>query len=151
MLARLPGRIPAGSRSSTPVYFPDILPTVADLTGTSHFLPPNLDGISLAAELTARGRISHDRPMYWEWNEDHFKLPYRVTKQACRRGRWKIVRHDPARPWELYDLAADPSEKSDLASANPNLVAELEVWIRANRVDPPEQFEPSKPAGQQWR
>lgn len=151
MLARLPGRIRPGSHTATPVYFPDILPTVAELTGTSQHVPDNVDGISFAPELTARGRITQDRPMYWEWNEDHFKLPYRATKQACRKGRWKIVRHDPKRPWELYDLAADPGEKSDLAAAQPHVVAELDAWVRANRVDPPEQFEPSKPAGQKWR
>ena len=89
--------------------------------------------------------------MYWEWNEGHFKLPYKVKMQACRKGKWKIVRHDPAQAWELYDLPADPGERKNIAAANPKVVAELDAWVRANREDPPEQIEPSKPAGQQWR
>lgn len=150
-LARFPGRIRAGSRSDTPVYFPDVMPTVAELTGTTRYLPKGIDGMSLAGEMTGKGRAGADRAMYWEWNEDHFRLPYRVSKQACRKGRWKIVRHNTAKPWELYDLAADPGEKSDVAAANQRVVAELDAWVKANRVDPPEQFEPPKPPGQQWR
>ncbi len=151
LLARLPGRIQAGSKCGTPVYFPDVMPTVAELTGTRQFLPKGIDGMSMAAELTGRGGLKAERPMYWEWNDGHFKLPYVVRMQACRRGQWKIVRHDTAKPWELYDLAADPGEKNDVAAANARVVAELDAWVRANRADPPEQFEPQKPAGQQWR
>ena len=88
---------------------------------------------------------------YHQVHEGHFALPYRVKMQACRRGRWKIVRNDVAKPWELYDLADDPSEKSDLASARPELVKELGAWARANREDPPRQAEPDKPRGQGWR
>lgn len=150
-LARLPGRIRPGSRSDAPVYFPDVMPTVAELTGTSRYLPKAIDGISLAPELTGNGRVSRERPMYWEWNDGHFNLPYHVKMQACRKGRWKVVRHDVTKPWELYDLSSDPGEKQDVAARNPRVVAELDAWVRAQREDPPEQFEPSKPAGQQWR
>jgi len=37
-----------------------------------------------------------------------------------------------ARRWELYDVAADPSEQTDLAAKHPEIVnrmkAELEAW-----------------------
>ncbi len=67
--------------------------------------------------------------MYWEWNEKHFATPYRVKMQACRRGKWKIVRNDVAQPWELYDLEQDPGEKRDLAVGHPGVGAELEAWV----------------------
>jgi hypothetical protein len=35
------------------------------------------------------------------------------------------VRPKPAAAWELYDLAADPSEAKDLAAAHPDIVAKL--------------------------
>jgi arylsulfatase A-like enzyme len=149
LLARYPGVIPAGRTSDLPIYFPDIMPTVAAFTGAKP--PAGIDGISLAPELTGKGKLSRDRPMYWEWNEGHFALPYKVKMQACRRGQWKILRHDPARPWELYNLSLDPGEKSNVAAANPALVRDLDAWVRVNRADPPEQIEPSKPAGRQWR
>ena len=150
-LARYPGRIKAGSTSDLPIYFPDLMPTIAGVTGTEAYLPKDIDGMSLVPELTGQRKLDRERPMYWEWNEGHFKLPYHVRMQACRKGKWKIVRHDVARPWELYNLEKDPSEATDLASSNQQVVRELDAWVRANRVDPPEQIEPSKPQGQQWR
>lgn len=148
---RFPGRLKAGSTCDLPFYFPDLMPTLAEFTGTTAHLPKDTDGRSIVPEITGAKKLDRERPMYWEWNEDHFKLPYRVTKQACRKGKWKIVRHSPAAAWELYDLAADPGEKTDLAAANRRTVLELDAWVRANRVDPPEQIEPAKPEGRKWR
>ena len=150
-LARYPGKLRAGSTSDLPVYFPDVMPTIADFTGATAYLPGNVDGMSIAAEITGKARLNRERPMYWEWNEAHFALPYHLKMQACRRGKWKIVRNDVKQPWELYDLSRDIGEKNNLAAAHPDLVQELDAWVRANRVDPPEQVEPSKPKGQQWR
>ena len=39
-----------------------------------------------------------------------------------RLGNWKAVRLKPSSATELYNLAADPSEKSDVAAANPSIV-----------------------------
>ncbi len=150
-LARYPGRIRAASTCDLPTYFPDVMPTIAEFTGATRYLPQKIDGISIAAEMTGARKLNRERPMYWEWNSGHFVLPYKLKMQACRRGRWKIVRDDVSRPWELYDLSKDPGEKNDLAAANPSIVKELDAWARANRVDPPEQIEPSKPKGQKWR
>ncbi len=151
LLVKLPGRIPAKTTSDLPVYFPDILPTVAEFTGTQNLLPPHLDGLSFAPEITGQRKLPRNRPMYWEWNEAHFALPYKVRMQACRRGKWKITRDNVAQPWELYDLSTDPGESKDLAASQPKLVAELDQWVRANRVDPPEQIDPPRPNGQKWR
>lgn len=151
-LMRYPGKVAAGSTTDLPFYFPDLMPTIADATGARPYLPKDIDGVSLWAELTTgRHTVDRNRTMYWEWNEDHFRLPYHVSRQAVRRGNWKIVRNDVRRPWELYDLAQDPGEQHDLAQAHPELVQPLDAWVKANRVDPPEQIEPSRPAGQKWR
>ncbi|MDX1980943.1 MAG: arylsulfatase [Bryobacteraceae bacterium] len=151
LVARWPGRIKAGARTDAPVYFPDLLPTFAELTGSQRYAPQEVDGVSLAGLLTGKGGPPPDRHMYWEWNGAHFAKGYDVQNQACRRGDWKIVRNKAGQPWELYHLKEDPGERNDLAAKNPKLVAELDAWVRANRASPPPQTEPSKPEGQQWR
>lgn len=148
-IARFPGKIKPGSKSDLPFYFPDMMPTIAEFTGTTKYLPSKLDGISIAGEMTGKARLDRERPMYWEWNEGHFATPYHVKMQACRRGQWKIVRNDVKQPWELYDLSRDPGESNNLAAAH--LVKELDSWVRANRADPPPQVEPVMPAGRKWR
>jgi hypothetical protein len=83
--------------------------------------------------LMYEGGIPRNRHMYWEWNGAHCAKGYGVQNQACRRGEWKIVRNKAGH------------------AKNPKLVAELDAWVRANRIDPPPQAEPSKPEGLQWR
>ena len=51
--------------------------------------------------------------------------PYVVV----RAGDWKLqVAPHPGRTW-LFDLAADPTEKTDLSKARPDKVAELSAMI----------------------
>ena len=44
---------------------------------------------------------------------------------GARSGRWKIVRPQPNRPFELYDLKTDWGETSDLASERPEILNRL--------------------------
>ena len=150
MIARWPGMVKAATTSDLPVYLPDFLPTVAAVTDNVALIPSAVDGISLVPELNGSKKLNRDRTMYWEWSADNVK-PYRVQMQACRRGQWKIVRHDAKQPWELYELQGDPGETRDVAAANVALVAELDKWVAANRYDPPSQLEPEKPKGMLWR
>ena len=42
-------------------------------------------------------------------------------------GDWKLVAVPHTQPWQLFDLAADPTESNDLAPDNPDRVAELDA------------------------
>lgn len=151
LIARWPTRIAAGRVSDAPVYSPDILPTLAALTGSAAHVPAGVDGVSLVAELLDRGTpVPRDRHLYWEWNGAHFAA-YEPKFQAVRRGRWKMIRNQLDGPWELYDLAADERETTDVAAAQPAVVAELADWIRRNREPHLPQIEPAKPNGKRWR
>jgi arylsulfatase A-like enzyme len=116
-LARWPGKIAPGRVSEHLGYFPDIMPTIAEVTGAK--APADLDGISLVPELigpSAAGRTQQQHEyLYWEisgWT-------------AIRQGHWRAVQPAKSENWELYDVATDPSESQDLAAANPAILARL--------------------------
>lgn len=129
MLAWGPGRVPAGRVSDAVGWFPDFLPTAAELAGVKP--PPGLDGISLARVL-AGGRAPRSRPpLYWEFHERGFK-------QAVRDGPWKAVRLAPGASLELYDLHRDLGETNNLAAREPKIVARMEKLLADSRTESPD-------------
>jgi arylsulfatase A-like enzyme len=129
MIARWPGRVPAGRVSREPWVFYDFMPTAAELCGAR--CPKGLDGLSVAPALMGRPQPPRDY-FYWETNaRDGFT-------QAVRSGNWKAVRFEETNRIELYDLAADPGETRNLAAANAGVVDRLRSYMQAAHVDNPE-------------
>jgi arylsulfatase A-like enzyme len=125
MVARWTGTIPAGRVSDHPWAAWDMLPTLADVAGA----PPvsGRDGMSMARALRGQDQPTHDF-FYWEFHERGFQ-------QAVRMGKWKAVRLKVGAPLELYDLAADPHERQNLASAQPAVVAAIEKYLAGARTE----------------
>lgn len=105
----------------------DIVPTVLDLAGLAApaehrgFALRAMDGVSLVPVLrdAAHGEVRAEQ--YYE-NEGH---------RGFYRDGWEVVSNRVPRTsfgdheWELYDLAADPTETRDLAASQPERVAAL--------------------------
>ena len=87
------------------------------------------DGLSLVPFLKG-GAAPRRECFYWELHERKFI-------QAVRFGDWKAVRNSPGGSIELYDLAKDESESTDLAAARPDLVAKADALLKASRTDDP--------------
>ena len=90
--------------------------------------PAGIDGLSIAPTLLGRtGQKLHEY-LYWEYQSQG-------RAQAVRFGDWKAIRNNlkkapHARP-ELYNLAADPSETTNLARQRPELAAKAAAYMDA--------------------
>ena len=130
MIAHWPGRIPAGTVSDAVWYYADFLPTVAEVVRTD--APDDVDGVSILPVLLGETRDVGERFLYWERFGGGFK-------QAVRWKNWKAVRNPSPKlldePLELYDLDSDLGEENDVAKARPDVIAEIERFLKDARTD----------------
>ena len=110
-LVRWPKKIKPGSVSNHLFYYPDIMPTLAELTDATC---PKTDGISFLPTLLSKGRQANHAHMYWELGR----------QRAVRKGDWKAYR-DKKGNWELYDLSIDIEEQIDLADKKEKMLQDL--------------------------
>jgi arylsulfatase A-like enzyme len=102
-------------RVSVPAGGIDLFPTIAALAGVP--APAGLQGVSLVPLLRARppgpaaAAPAADRPLVCE------TIRLNAHLKAVRRDRLKLIQSMDENRAELYDLAADPLERADLAAA----------------------------------
>jgi arylsulfatase A-like enzyme len=118
-LANWPGRIKAGEVKEV-MHVVDMFPTLAGLAGANPNKGKSLDGIDLWSTLS-EGKPSPRQEVVYNIE------PFRG---GLRRGDWKLVWRTPLpSALELYNIAEDPSEKTNLADKDPQKVAELQKRI----------------------
>ena len=120
-IVRWPGKIKAGSTTDHLCYFPDVMPTLAELSGAK--VPNTIDGISFLPTLLGKGNQKQHDFLYWEYEK----------QIAVRKDNWKLYRQNPKSGWKLYDLSTDTMEKKDLASEHP---AARAIPDRQSRIVP---------------
>lgn len=135
-IVRWPGKIKAGTESGRVTGFEDWLPTVLELIGEKNAVPAGIDGISFASTLF--GGAQEPRPFLYR------ECPSYGGQQCVRVGDWKLVRQrlnpgpkqkKPLPPTtELYNLASDPSETTDVAAQHPEIVEKLSTIAREQHV-----------------
>ncbi len=119
-LANWTGRIVPGTVVNEPLHVVDMMPTLAGLAGAGLDGCKPLDGLD-AWEAIAGGAASpRDEVVY---NVGPFLA-------SVRQGDWKLLWQTalPSRV-ELFDLANDPYEQTDVAAAQPQKVAALQRRI----------------------
>ena len=118
-LANWPGRIKPEVVNGM-MHIVDIYPTLAGLAGEQVGRNKPLDGLDVWPT-TSEGMPSPRHEIVYNVE------PYRA---AVREGSWKLVWTTLLPPKiELFDLANDPSESTNLAEQNPEKVKELQARI----------------------
>ena len=107
------GRFPTG-RVEQPVSLVDLLPTLLEMTGSPGLADPadRMDGLSLVPLLTGRP-FPAQRAVIAEFFAEGSIAPCFMVRQ----GRYKYIYSRPDPP-QLYDLAEDPAERRNLATAD---------------------------------
>ncbi|TWU56439.1 Arylsulfatase [Rubripirellula tenax] len=101
----------------------DLYPTFCDLTGAK--LPDDaqmLDGRSLVPLLKDPKTAWADRELFFHcgrWPTGD-QIEFKFQKCAVRTDRWRFVNNS-----ELYDIAADPGERTNVVDSNPEVVGKL--------------------------
>jgi arylsulfatase A-like enzyme len=127
MIASWPGTItPATSTMYAAAHW-DLFPTFAELAGAA--IPSGLDGKSILPILQGKPLAAHDF-LYWEFHERGFQ-------QAVRMGNWKAVRLAKDKPLELYNLADDPTEFTNVAEKHPDVISKIENYLKTARTESP--------------
>jgi arylsulfatase A-like enzyme len=121
-LANWPGHIKPGTVVNEPIHMVDMFPTLVRLAGAPLGKHKPLDGLDVWPTL-AEGKPSPRKEVVYDIE------PFRA---ALRQGAWKLVWQAtlPSRV-ELFNLAQDPGEATNLAEQNRQKVAELQRRIEA--------------------
>lgn len=111
-----------------PVISLDFLPTALAVAGGELPTDRKLDGVNLIPYLTGEKTESPHETLFWRSGGPG-------GNYAARMGDWKFVRLGKAAP-ELYNLASDIGEKTDLATQKPDVLAKInaavEEWDKLN-------------------
>ena len=139
--ANWPGKIPAGQRIKQPMHIIDWYPTLVKLAGGSLEQKLPLDGRDVWPMLTEKAASPHDAILSVQSRDN----------AAVRMGDWKLIVSNGAveddeapkknakakkkakgrkyEPVMLFNLAADPSESTNLAAQEPERVATMKARL----------------------
>jgi arylsulfatase A-like enzyme len=123
-IARWPGHI-TPDVSHFAGGFQDVMPTLAEFSGSTDAMPKNIDGISILPTLLSQtGKQKQHDYLYWTFYE-------RGGGQAARIGNWKAIQQPMDSAVRLYDLSKDLGEEHDVAAEHPDIIAKLTATMKA--------------------
>lgn len=118
-IANWKGRIQPGVNNAV-LHAVDLYPTLAGLAGASTARCKPLDGVDVWPTLATGAPSPRTEVVY---NVEAFRA-------GIRQGDWKLIWRTPLpASIELYNLANDPGEKTNLAAQHPEIVASLQKRV----------------------
>lgn len=133
-IVRWPAKIAAGQTSDHMFAFYDLMATFCDIAGIENYVEkyrnPDLendwfDGISIYPTLIGEGEQECHDALYWEMKE--------TQVIGVRKGNWKlVVKYGSC---ELYDLATDLHEDTDVKDKYPAILQEMKDIITREHTE----------------
>lgn len=127
-IIRWPGVVKPGTVSKVPITSVDFWPTIAEIAGTRQKFKHVIDGLSLVPVLKGSGQLK-DRALYWHYPHYHHTTP----GGAIRHGDYKLIEYFEDGKLELYNLAKDIGETTDLSKKEPQKTKQLHAMLKAWR------------------
>jgi len=121
-LVQWKGRLPAGQLYAEPVIQLDFFTTAITAVGGSVPTGRVIDGVDLLPFLDGTNPLTPHDNLYWRFGDPE--------PAAMRKGAWKLMT-TAVNPPQLYNLATDIGETTNVAAANPALVAGLQAELNA--------------------
>ncbi len=119
-----PGVLDAGRILDLPTHTCDWAPTLVALAGAKPIEPVPFDGVDIWPLLSDAAHQPERRTLYW-------RTP---GKSAIREGDWKLITDRNHQKPELFNLADDPYEQTDLAAEHPQRVKSLTKRLDEHRA-----------------
>lgn len=133
LFLRWPHRIAPGQRLAFPAQHIDLFPTIAAAARAPLPSGRRIDGIDLLPFVTGQATPPAGRTLFWRSG----------GYEAMRDGDWKLqVSRHPPRIW-LFDLATDPTERTDLTAVRPDVVKRLRAKLAAHDRELPRPLWPA--------
>ncbi|MGC8888342.1 MAG: sulfatase [Verrucomicrobiia bacterium] len=131
-----------GSTCDKPVISVDFFPTILEIAGLK--MPENhiIDGESIVPLLKQTGKLRRENIF---WHYPHYHPGGATPYSAVRSGNFKLIEFFEDSRLELYDLAADPAEKNNIANQKPELTDKLHAILKEWRKKVGAQLPTSNP------
>lgn len=108
--------------SSYPVTGTDFYPTLLDFAGLELMPSQHQDGLSLRPLLEGK-EMEVERPLFWHY--PHYGNQGGNPSSIILEKGWKLIHYWEDGHDELYNLIADPGERVDVASQQPERTGEM--------------------------
>ena len=118
-MAKWPNKIEAGSVYDYPIHQNDILPTVAEAAGAQIPNDRIIDGKNLIPYINNEIKTPPHETLFW--------ISGRL--KTVMHNEWKLIKDEKINKNWLFNLSNDPTERNNLAEANPIKVSELELML----------------------
>jgi arylsulfatase A-like enzyme len=146
MMICWPGSGSEGRVSDVPVTSTDFYPTILAIAGLELKPEQHMDGVSLAPLVAGQGEPA-ERPLFWHY--PHYSNQGGKPGAAVRMGNYKLIEFFDPGEVELYNLAEDMGETTNLALDMPDKTREmlqlLHSWqeeVGAEGMDPNPAYDP---------